>query len=1111
LFIEDSDDDAMLIEREMVRGGYKIFSMRIDNEPSLLQSIHLHEWDIIFADYVLPQFSGIRAVQMIRGLGIETPCIMISGKAGEETAVEAMKAGASDFLLKGALSRLLPAIERELSDTALKKEKKLIETQLYDKEEQYLRLFETSSDAILILDNERFIECNHQMTLFLGVPKQDIIGKTPLDFSPPVQEDGRISVQDVKEKVAEVLAGSSLQFEWQFLKKDQTLLYAEVTLSPVRLKEKVMLMSVIRDITERKIAERNQKLSAEILEILNQSGEQVLQIEKILKRIKEFTNLQTVGIRLKKEEDFPFYVTSGFNNSFKEFDTNLFDLNDQGDVIRDSNGHIRYACLCGSVVQGLNLYAPSLYTPYGSFVMGTAQMFKENSQIAADSGFRGYCVHEGFESMALIPLKSGSEIIGILHLADKRKNLFNTSNILYFESIGSSIGIALKRLQDEENLRLNEEKLRGIIDSSADAIILIDEEGKIAEWNKAAEHLMGFPRHIALNKFIWDVQIAAALEKNKTEKRYQELIAYTTTILREGISEKSDQLLAQELVTPDGKVRHVQTKLFTVRTPQGYKIGSISRDITELRKAREQELINIKVFEILSQTAMDFMSHTSETQIYRYISEKICELIQGSMVFSGAIDHTAKSIKWQSVSGLSEEQIQHLNSLAGGRFSDFPFPIDPELMDFLKTRHFDTFPNHYREKYWKLIEPNPERLAETLYATEAFMTALSDNTNTYGLVLVTTPKGMDVNKALIETFLNQATVALARIDILMALKKSEVRFNSLFEQNNDIIFTMDAAERIIAINPIGEKLLTGKIEHGIPIKDIVSPNSYKRLREIFMQAIEHQNPFCSSEIELTARNGSILSFQVNFSITYQNQKALEIFGIARNITSNKMLQNQILSKVIETEEREKKAFAAELHDGLGSLLSTINIYVGLLQKKEKPEEERAKLLHELHNLVNEAVANVRFYANSLTPNVLNDFGLLAAIRIFAEKINTTRPGLVNLSLPQELEGIDKIIEINIYRILLELINNSMKYSGADQINIVIIPETRYLQISFTDNGKGFDVDHILNSEVSGMGVKNVMTRVKTINGTCDFESSEGNGVSVHIMIPRSLKNSQSKK
>jgi hypothetical protein len=114
LLVEDSEDDAMLIRRELERGGYDLAWKRVESEPAFVAAL-AEPWDVIISDFQMPHFNGLRAFSVYRDSGVETPFIFVSGALGEERAVEAMRAGARDYLLKDNLARLTVAVKRELA------------------------------------------------------------------------------------------------------------------------------------------------------------------------------------------------------------------------------------------------------------------------------------------------------------------------------------------------------------------------------------------------------------------------------------------------------------------------------------------------------------------------------------------------------------------------------------------------------------------------------------------------------------------------------------------------------------------------------------------------------------------------------------------------------------------------------------------------------------------------------------------------------------------------------------------------------------------------------------------------------------------------------------
>jgi signal transduction histidine kinase len=116
LIIEDSEDDMLLVLRELRQGGYTLDYLRVDTAATMYAALEQQPWDIVIADYSLPAFSGPEALKLMQRQGLDLPFIIVSGTIGEDTAVAAMKAGAHDFLSKGKLARLVPAVERELRE-----------------------------------------------------------------------------------------------------------------------------------------------------------------------------------------------------------------------------------------------------------------------------------------------------------------------------------------------------------------------------------------------------------------------------------------------------------------------------------------------------------------------------------------------------------------------------------------------------------------------------------------------------------------------------------------------------------------------------------------------------------------------------------------------------------------------------------------------------------------------------------------------------------------------------------------------------------------------------------------------------------------------------------
>ena len=130
LLIEDSEDDAALVVRTLTRGGYDVMCERVETAHALQQALAARSWDLAIADYTMPHFSGTAALGLLRAIDADLPFIFVSGTIGEDAAVVAMKTGAHDYIMKGHLKRLVPAVDRELREAAVRRDRRRVEQRL---------------------------------------------------------------------------------------------------------------------------------------------------------------------------------------------------------------------------------------------------------------------------------------------------------------------------------------------------------------------------------------------------------------------------------------------------------------------------------------------------------------------------------------------------------------------------------------------------------------------------------------------------------------------------------------------------------------------------------------------------------------------------------------------------------------------------------------------------------------------------------------------------------------------------------------------------------------------------------------------------------------------
>ncbi len=130
LNVEDSEEDALLLIRELRLGGYEPEVERVCTPEDMKAALKTRQWDVVISDHVMPGFSALDALQLLKDIGIDLPFIIVSGKIGEDVAVRAMKAGAHDYILKDSLARLVPAIQREIRDAETRKQRRMADEAL---------------------------------------------------------------------------------------------------------------------------------------------------------------------------------------------------------------------------------------------------------------------------------------------------------------------------------------------------------------------------------------------------------------------------------------------------------------------------------------------------------------------------------------------------------------------------------------------------------------------------------------------------------------------------------------------------------------------------------------------------------------------------------------------------------------------------------------------------------------------------------------------------------------------------------------------------------------------------------------------------------------------
>ena len=242
--------------------------------------------------------------------------------------------------------------------------------------------------------------------------------------------------------------------------------------------------------------------------------------------------------------------------------------------------------------------------------------------------------------------------------------------------------------------------------------------------------------------------------------------------------------------------------------------------------------------------------------------------------------------------------------------------------------------------------------------------------------------------------------------------------------------------------------------------------------------------------------GVLISFMIIIGVVLIR----EIFySLKKAETDRSRTEKRVLNAIINTEENERKRFAKDLHDGLGPLLSTVKMSLSSLAPRIN-EPSDIVILNNTNHLVNEAINTIKDISNNLSPHVLTNFGLSSAIGAFTTKINQTRAVEIVFKSNMENERLENDKEVVLYRAVCELINNAIQHSGASRIEIELNKLDKFITLQFYDNGRGFDTSKLSKEDTKGMGLSNIETRVRTVEGVFILESTPGRGTSALIKV-----------
>ena len=441
----------------------------------------------------------------------------------------------------------------------------------------------------------------------------------------------------------------------------------------------------LREVSPGVSPEEERELVAELVTQLTSAADLREAVSRLTGCLQRWSGCGAVGVRLREKEDYPYFETRGFPAEFVRLENRLCAYDKKGEVVRDSTGNPVLECMCGNVLCGRVDPAKPFFTEQGSFWSNnTTALLASTSEAERQGRTRNRCNGEGYESVALIPLRNKKDIFGLLQFNDFRPDRFNRQLIAHLERLAAIIALTLSQRQLERRLRTSEAKFRTLAHYAYDMETWRLADGSYAYVSPSCRRVTGYPERAFVDNPLFMEEIVHPEDLPAVKEHFHEVIAK---------QDKNNNGLEFRIVTPEGQIRWLSHSCSPMYGRRGEWLGrrgsyrDITKRVQDARSTRAQErrMDQLHKKESLERMAGAIVHHVNNklhvVQVYLQLTlETLPQYDPARYNMFAALDAARKA------SEVSRHMLTYLGQTTGSR--------DPLDLSAICREHLETMASH---------------------------------------------------------------------------------------------------------------------------------------------------------------------------------------------------------------------------------------------------------------------------------------------------------------------------------------------------------------------------------------------------------------------------------